>query len=155
MSAKVLATDGDEKKLSAHWSAQDSQREDVKAKLARSPLSKTGVNSSRRGASFLKVSAKVPWQKRMGALKPRARLYVLFACVQAVMLGSWLLASFAQAKGTLFAIYSVSDGLLLFVIPKYIAYIMSNLQTTAANCFYAFNVHCLLYTHLCARSGTL
>jgi hypothetical protein len=116
MSAKVQSIDGDEKKVSAHWSAQDSQREEVRSKIARSALSKTGVNTSRRGASFLKLSAKVPWQKRMGSLKPRARLYVLFACVQAVMLGSWLLASFAQAKGKYFdRPFCCLDSLLLFV----------------------------------------
>jgi hypothetical protein len=52
----------------------------------------------------------------MGALKPRARLYVLFACVQAVMLGSWLLASFAQAKGELIdRPLCCFDSLLLFI----------------------------------------
>jgi hypothetical protein len=101
MSSAKIAVDALEKQTSAHWSVQDSQRDDaVKSKTGRSPLGKTALNNSPLSTtSFTRDSVRASWKKRVAALKPRTRLYLLFACVQAIMLGSWLLASFARAQG--------------------------------------------------------
>jgi membrane protein implicated in regulation of membrane protease activity len=91
----------------------------------------------------------------MAVLKPRTRLYFMFACVQAVMLGSWLLASFAQAKGTLFAIYSI---VLMAYYCSYQRKLCTSCPTYKQQQLFAsthLTYPVLLYTHLCARSGTL
>jgi hypothetical protein len=100
MSAKIIAIDSNVKQGSRRWSQAESVQENP-TRVGRSPVKSAGslILSS---AKLSRDSARASWRKRMAALKPRTRLYFMFACVQAVMLASWLLASFAQAKGTLF-----------------------------------------------------